>query len=389
MLTITNARIITPDSVLDGYELTIEGDRITSLQPQRATKGGQVLDAGGAYLLPGLVDIHADYIERMAAPRPTSVMDFRLSLREAERELVTHGITTMFHSLAIYDFTEFLYSPIRAPEATQALISLIDSTHDSRHLIRHRLHARFEIDNVSRVEELRGYIREGKVHLISFMDHTPGQGQYRDLELYRKTLKAYRQISDTEITAVIEKSRGREKLTIEAIRELAGYAGEHGIAVASHDDDTLEKLTLVRELGTTISEFPVTLQVARAAREAGLHTVAGAPNVLLGGSHSGNLSAAEAILDGAVDVLCSDYYPPSLIHAVFAMHRIHGLGLAETVRLVTANPARAVLMDDEVGSIEIGKKADILLVTIGDDVFPAVTTAIVDGIKIYESRYRR
>ncbi|MFP4112746.1 MAG: phosphonate metabolism protein PhnM [Spirochaetota bacterium] len=404
----TNGRIITEDAILDDHDLVVEGDRIAAIVPsaeRRAAgasddgapdhgtpgrfRGPTVIDAEGGYVMPGLIDIHADYIEHMAAPRPTSVMDFRLSLREAERELVTHGITTMYHSLAIYDFTEFNAGPIRTPENTQRLISLIGAMHDSPHIIRHRFHARFEIDNLSRVDELRGYIRDGQVHLISFMDHTPGQGQYRDLELYRKTLKSYRKISDDEVVQIIEKSRNRQKLTIEAITELATYAREHGIAVASHDDDSVAKLELVREFGTTISEFPVTLEVARAARDLGLHTIAGAPNILLGGSHSGNLSAAEAVLDGSVDVLCSDYYPPALIHSVFQLHHAHGLDLPSVVRLVTTNPARAVLMDDELGSLEPGKRADIIVVKELEDGYPAVTRAIVGGAVVHATAYRQ
>ena len=391
MYVITNARIVTPDAVLDNHELVVDADRIVQIRPARAhtTNEAGVIDADGGYLMPGFIDIHADYIEHMAAPRPTSVMDFRLSLHESERELITHGISTMFHSLAIYDFTEFMPSPIRSPENTRRLISLIDATHEASHLIRHRFHARFEVDNLKRVDELRGYIDEGKVHLISFMDHTPGQGQYRDLEMYRKTLQAYRKISDEEVVKVIEKSRSREKLTIDAVKELTAYARAHGIAVASHDDDSLEKLDLVEEIGTTISEFPITLDVAREARARGLHTVAGAPNILLGGSHSGNLSAEEAVCDGSVDVLCSDYYPPALLHAVFRLYRTSGVPMVDAVRLVTANPARAVLMDHEIGTLAEGMKADMIVVNELDDGFPVVTTALVDGTVVFTSRYRR
>jgi alpha-D-ribose 1-methylphosphonate 5-triphosphate diphosphatase len=410
---ITNGQIVTPDEVLSGYDLVIENEWIRSIsrsgsgefasrQAAAAFLSGrgataassadpgnaEIIDAAGAYVIPGLIDIHADYIEHMAAPRPTSVMDFGLSLRESERELITHGVTTMYHSLAIYDFTEFMPSPIRSPEYTQKLISIIDASHDSWHMIRHRFHARFEIDNLRRVDELRGYIRDGKVHLLSFMDHTPGQGQYRDLETYRKTLKAYRNLSDEEVGRIVEQSRNRQKLTADAINELSRYARDHGLAVASHDDDSIEKLDLVAGFGTTISEFPITLEVAREARSRGMHTVAGAPNILLGGSHSGNLSAAEAILDGSVDVLCSDYYPASLLHAVFKMHRDHGLDLASMIALVTVNPARAVLMDSEIGSLAAEKRADVLIVREVDG-YPSVTDAFVDGERVYSARYRR
>lgn len=398
-LVIVNGRIVTEDDVLEGWTITVRGDRIAEISPEthsrdRAQPGGDapraatILDAGGAYVMPGFIDVHADYIEHMAAPRPTSVMDFTLALRESERELITHGVTTMFHSLAIYDFTEFMPSPIRSPENTQKLISLIDTTHHRKHILRHRFHARFEIDNLSRVDELIAYIQDHKVHLISFMDHTPGQGQYRNLEVYRKTLKGYRNLTDAEVDNIIRDSQRREKLTIDSIRKIASLAAENSIAIASHDDDSLEKLSLVQSFGTSISEFPITLDVAREARRLGLHTVAGAPNILLGGSHSGNLSAAEAILDGSVDILCSDYYPAALLHGVFFMHQEHRLGLPEMTRLVTINPARAVMMDEDLGSLAVGKKADILIVDTINGGFPVVRAAIVDGRPVLETRYR-
>jgi alpha-D-ribose 1-methylphosphonate 5-triphosphate diphosphatase len=388
---LTGGRIITPREVVENHALLIRNERIIDLVPAELVSeaAAEVIDVDGAYIMPGIIDIHADYIEHMAAPRPTSMMDFRLALRESERELITHGVTTMYHSLAIYDFTEFMPSPVRHPDHTRRLIGLIDSTRHSEHLIRHRFHARFEIDNLNRVAELEEYIREGTVHLISFMDHTPGQGQYRNLEIYRKTLKGYRNLSDHEVDAIILKSKSREKLTLHAIAELAQLAAEHGIAVASHDDDSLEKLTLVRGFGATISEFPITLEVALAARELGMHAVAGAPNVLLGGSHSGNLSAAEAVLAGAVDVLCSDYYPASLLHAVFQLHHEQGHYLPDMVNLVTRNPAAAVLADEELGSVEAGKRADLLIVDLLEDGTPAVTGAFVDGVYVYSSVYRR
>jgi alpha-D-ribose 1-methylphosphonate 5-triphosphate diphosphatase len=137
-----------------------------------------------------------------------------------------------------------------------------------------------------------------------------------------------------------------------------------------------------------ISEFPVTLEAAREARRLGMKTVVGAPNVLMGGSHSGNLSATEAVLDGSADILCSDYYPASLIHAVFKLAEEHGLGLPAATRLATLNAATAVNMGSEIGSLKPGKKADIIIVNKIGEGFPAVTTAFVDGRRIMTSEYR-
>lgn len=391
MYLITNGLIVTEETILDGYDILIQGDKIARISPRGEIKADgrtEVIDAGGGYLAPGFIDIHSDYIEHMAAPRPTSLMDFRLSLRETEKELITHGITTMFHSLSIYKSTEYKYRPIREPENVRRLLELIESSHTSKHLVRHRFHARFEIDNVVEVDNLKSYIAANKVHLVSFMDHTPGQGQYRDLEVYRATLRGYDDVTDEGIDELIRKHMSKEKLTAQGIREIAGMALETGIAVASHDDDSLEKLDLVKGFGATISEFPITLEIARRAKEQGMYTVAGAPNVILGGSHSGNLSAAEAIREKCIDILCSDYYPASLLHAVFYLAERCGQDLADMFRLVTLHPARAVKMDHEIGSIRVGKKADLILIAMIEEDFPVITAVFVDGKLIQRTNYR-
>ncbi|WP_027416789.1 phosphonate metabolism protein PhnM [Aneurinibacillus terranovensis] len=391
MYLITNGRIITEEAIFDGFDLLIKGDKIHQI----AFKGEidvdenvEVIDAAGGYISPGFIDLHSDYIEHMAAPRPTSLMDFHLGLRETEKELIAHGITTMYHSLSLLKSTEYSYKPIREPENVRKFINLIDETHRTKHLVRHRFHARFEIDNIEEIDNLKSYITEQKVHLISFMDHTPGQGQYRNLEIYRKTVKGYNDFSDEEIDRIIVDHQNKEKVTIEKIRELAELAKEHGIAIASHDDDSIEKLELVQSFGTTISEFPITIEIAKKAKENGMVTIAGAPNVLLGGSHSGNLSAAEAIQQKCIDILCSDYYPAALLHAVFEMNKKYQMDLVELFKLVSINPAKAVNMDEEIGSIREGKKADLLILEKIDQDFPVVTAVFVDGELIQKTDYR-
>lgn len=391
MYLITNGKIITESAILEGFDLLIEGDRIKQITfsgefPHK--EDIQIIDAAGGYISPGFIDLHSDYIEHMAAPRPTSLMNFQLSLLEAEKELIAHGITTMYHSLSLFKFTEYAYKPIREPENVRKFIDLIDQSHKSCHLVRHRFHARFEIDNVDEVDNLKSYIAEKKVHLISFMDHTPGQGQYRDLEVYRNTVKGYNDISDAEIDRIITKHMTKEKIALEAIQEIAQAAKENNIAIASHDDDSIQKLELVKSLGAEISEFPITMEIAKKAKEQGMYTSAGAPNVLLGGSHSGNLSAAEAIKEKAIDILCSDYYPAAMLHAVFELTKNFGLDLAEMFKLVTINPAKAVKLDHEIGSIKEGKKADLLIIEKVQSDFPVITAVMVDGKLIQKTNYR-
>jgi len=391
MYLITNGQVVTEEAILANHEVLIQAGRISGVYPSGTIshdQAAEVIDVAGGYIAPGFIDIHADFIETMASPRPTSVMDFNLSIRETEKVLIGHGITTMFHSLSLYKEDEFGFKPIRQPENVRQLIDLIDVSHSRKHLIRHRFHARFEIDNFNEVENLKECLRQDKVHLVSFMDHSPGQGQYRNLEVYRKTLKGYKAISDEAIDGIIAKNQVKEKMTIQMISEIADLARKKNIAIASHDDDTVEKIGLVQQFGATISEFPITLEVAKEAKRQGMYTIAGAPNVLLNGSHSGNLCATQAIQHQAIDILCSDYYPAALLHAVFVLHEQHGQDLGQMFNLVSINPAKAVNMAEEIGSIKAGKKADIVVINKIDTNYPAITAVFVDGKLMMQTHYR-
>ena len=236
----------------------------------------------------------------------------------------------------------------------------------------------------------KAMIAQGLAHEISFMDHSPGQGQYRNLEIYQKTIRKYhgREIEELGFEKVLEMQRNKKTLSFEQLKELCRFAHENGVAVASHDDDTLEKLDINREIGVDISEFPINLEAAKYARSLGFATVVGAPNILLGGSHSGNMSAAEAIQAGCADILCSDYYPPAILHSIFAMHLKYGVPLPEMVKKATLNPAVAMGLGQDYGSIEPGKKADLLVIGILDG-YPVITHVLVDGRTTSRVEYRR
>ncbi|WP_339258409.1 phosphonate metabolism protein PhnM [Lysinibacillus sp. FSL K6-3209] len=390
MLAIINGVIVTEQQFLKNHIVLVEDNLINAIVHEADIElhGIEILDAKGGYVSPGFVDIHSDYIETIVSPRPTSVMSMNIGLRESERILMTHGITTIFHSLSYYGDDKYSHKAIRNPENVQKCVDAIYASHEEPHLIRHRLHARFEIDSIDQIPNLERNIKDGKVHLLSFMDHTPGQGQYRNLEIYKNIMRGYRSMSDQEANVLIQNQVDKAKMTFDDIERLSRLAIEHNIAVASHDDDDVAKLQLVQSYGTTISEFPITLDVAKEAKKMGMQTIAGAPNILNGGSHSGNLSASEAIQAQVIDIICSDYYPPAMLHGIFELSKQYDEDLHRLFQLVTINPARAVNLDHEIGSIEVGKKADILIIEQMEDGYPVVTTTMVDGNIIMQTNYR-
>jgi alpha-D-ribose 1-methylphosphonate 5-triphosphate diphosphatase len=394
---IFNATVVSSDGLLPHHAVIIREDRIHSVLPMDALngydKGGEEMlyfDARGGYVMPGFIDIHSDYIEGVIQPRPTSLMDFETGLREAEKQLLGHGVTTIYHSLSLMkDGGLSGKHSFRTQANLERLVGLIQDFHNGYHLIRHRFHARYEIDNLEVYDYLLRILDEGMVHELSFMDHTPGQGQYRDLEIYVKSYATWASEWDGKSADEILKAcRNKPTASHSMLKKLAEAAHARGIPLASHDDDSLEKLALMKdEYGAKLTEFPVEMEVARKAHEDGLLVVVGAPNVVLGGSHSGNLSAMEAIRQGCADILCSDYYPSSLLHAVFRLEKEGVLTLPQAVRMLTLNPAKAMGIDGSFGSVEPGKKADLLVVRKIQGC-PMVYKCFIDGRTVIQLEYR-
>ncbi len=390
MIAIQNGRIVQPDRIIEGKVILIEGDRIHAIVDAVPEHTDKVINAHGRYITPGFFDVHSDKIEQFILPRPTAQFDFELALKECERELLHLGITTIYHSLSLFKDEFFGKCPLRTQENVEKMALLIQDLHDRNHLIHHRLHLRIEIDNLDAYDITREMIEKKLVHEISFMDHSPGQGQYRNLAIYEKTISEYqgREIAEQGFEAVLEMHRNKEMLSFEQLKELCELAHANGITVASHDDDTEEKLRVNQKIGVDISEFPIKVEVAKEANRMGFFTVVGAPNILLGGSHSGNMSAGEAIEAGCADILCSDYYPPAILHSIFAMHKNYGVPLPDMINKATLNPARAMKLDKDYGSVEPGKKADLLIIDLLDG-YPVITHVLVDGRTTSRVEYRR
>ena len=389
MIDIKNGRIVTPDQIIEDKILLIDGDRIAGFA-DAANGAERIVNAHERYIIPGIIDVHSDKIEQYIQPRPTSQMDFEFALKICERDLLSAGITTMYHSISLFQDEIFGKSPLRTKENVQKIADLINNIHSRNHLIHHRFHLRIEIDNLEAFGIVRDMIHQGKVHQISFMDHTPGQGQYSNLEVYHDTISKYngKELERIGFEGILEQHKNKQVLSFEQLKELAELAHDNGIPVASHDDDTDGKLAVNKEIGVDISEFPITLETAKSAKKQGFYTVIGAPNILRGCSHSGNLSAAEAILEDCADIICSDYYPSAILSGIFYMHGKFGVPLSKMVNMETLNPARAMRTDKDYGSIETGKKADLIVVDLLDG-YPVITHVFVDGNQTSRIEYRR
>lgn len=378
---ILNGKVVTEDAVIDHCDVVLSGRTIEKVGKASGAdlKNAEIYDAEGKYVMPGLIDIHSDMIENLIQPRSTAVMDFNLAIEEAERLLTGCGITTMFHSISMYRDGTWDVKEIRKASQVKKLAALVKQIQSGQRMIHHRYHLRYEIDNLDCYDDVLQMIEGGLVDLLSFMDHTPGQGQYKNLEIYKKHQPDEgKSLDDQAFEKLVYDEQHKAVADFDQLKRLADAAGERHISVSSHDDDTVEKLAVNEALGVAISEFPITLETAKAAGDKGFLTVLGAPNILLGGSHSGNLSALDAINAGAASILVSDYYPQALIQAVFYLVNQCHKDMAQMVRLVSINPARATGIDDVTGSIAAGKCGDILIV--GDrDGRPFIEHVFADG----------
>jgi len=378
-LIIENARVITPGGLLENASVTVADGIISDIGRSGATSGRQ-LDAQGMYLLPGMVDLHCDALEQEIEPRSGARFPLNMAVFEMDKKLAACGITTIYQSVSFSPREDGIRRSGIADEIIREVNRLAPSLG-----VRTRVHARFEISNASAVPYLDRLLDEGRINLFSITDHTPGQGQYNDIALYLKISKSARDL-DPASSAEYVNRRISEAVPMRTgyVVRLAGRCRSLGIPIASHDDDTEEKLDAMEEMGVTISEFPINMATAVSASRRGMHISLGAPNVVRGGSTGNNLSAREAISAGAGDILCSDYLPSAMVHAVFALERAGILPLYRAVNMASLNPARAAGIYAYTGSIEAGKSADLVLVDASGEI-PKILKTFVGGREIFST----
>ncbi|RZN38302.1 MAG: alpha-D-ribose 1-methylphosphonate 5-triphosphate diphosphatase [Methanosarcinales archaeon] len=373
-MNIINGHIITPDDVIENGVIEIVDGIITDIH-KNLSKSGDVIDANSGYVLPGIVDIHGDDLETAISPRPSAKFPVDFALMHLDRRNASTGITTKLHAIAYFEDELKNRSIGTSKEIVETITRL-----KGEFLTDHFAHVRCEISGD--LKDVFEVIESPLVKLVSLMDHTPGQGQFTDPARYREYHKRIYGLNDGEIDQIIRNKSGYADELLQNMRDVAEFACARGISIASHDDDSPAKVELVHSIGARISEFPITLDAAKRGRELGMTISMGAPNVVLGRSTSNNLSSSEAIDAGLVDLLCSDYSPWSMLYSAFILWKRGVLTLPHAVNMITRNPAAAVGMDGTIGSIEIGKRADLLVVSERMEL-PVVTRTIVGGEVAY------
>ncbi|MBA4263631.1 MAG: phosphonate metabolism protein PhnM [Comamonadaceae bacterium] len=355
-----NARLVLPNEVVHG-SLSVERGRIHALGADSQLPGA--IDLEGDYLMPGLVEMHTDNFERHLMPRPKVQWAALPALMAHDAEVAAAGITTVFDALGVGDA-----DPDSLRGSTwQSVLQAMDHTREGG-LLRadHHLHVRCELPAPNTIDLFQPFLGHPRLGLISLMDHTPGQRQWEDVNQARTYFTGKKGWSEAKFQQQL--SRAAENQARYAAPHRAWFVAhcqQNGIALASHDDTTEAHVTQAHAEGASMSEFPTTVLAARAARQRGLLTVMGGPNVVRGGSHSGNVAAAELAQLGLLDILSSDYVPASLLGAVLRLEQDGITSLPEAVAMVTRNPAHATGLHDR-GSLEPGLRADLIQVRLVD-----------------------
>jgi alpha-D-ribose 1-methylphosphonate 5-triphosphate diphosphatase len=356
-LILRNAQLILKEAVVFG-SIVIEDGIIADIH-HGAIHWQDGLDLDGDYLLPGLIDLHSDNLEKHLAPRPNVVWSGSLAAIAHDADVIGVGITTVLDAIALSggkngDRERLCHGMFQTLQEAQ-----------DRDCLRaeHLLHIRCELTDARIVERFEAVRNDPRVRMISLMDHSPGQRVFRDVAMWRDYRKKGRGMSDEALDEAFRREVEAHKLYSAPNRAaLGGIAKGQGFVVATHDDATRPDVLEGVSAGSTLAEFPTTLEAARCARECGISNILGAPNILRGNSHVDNVSALSCAAEGLLDILTSDYMPVSLLQAAFKLARSNvGYDIPRSVATVTCNPAEALGLRDR-GEISVGKRADLLQV---------------------------
>jgi len=353
---LSNAQLVTADRVFYGTVLLRDG--MIAEVAEGPSRLPQALDLNGDYLLPGLVELHTDNLERHMTPRPGVDWPSVSAVLSHDAQIIAAGITTVFDAVSIGDVNPKGNRMQKLPTMLDAISKASDA---GLTRAEHRLHLRCELCHPDTLSVFRDLVGNPLVQLVSVMDHSPGQRQFVQESKYREYYMGKYHLTTTQMDDFITLQMANSRQYSDRYRAaIVEHCLALGLSVASHDDATLAHVEESARYGMTIAEFPTTVEAARGCRQQGMSVLMGAPNIVRGGSHSGNVAAADLAAEGLLDILSSDYYPASLLQAAFALAaQSDRIGLAEAVRMVSLAPARSAGLSDR-GEISPGLRADLV-----------------------------
>lgn len=373
---IRSERILLAGKVVPA-DLVLGGGLILEIAPYCSRT--DAVDLGGMFILPGLVDLHSDAVEKEIEPRPGAIFPVKSSLIELDKKLAMSGITTMFHAIAFND--EAIVSS-RGTKTADSIIREIHKINRTDLTVDNLIHVRYEITSFPSIPIIRALMDENKMQLFSIMDHTPGRGQFTSIESWKRFHLPVYDLNEEQADAIIRNKQADRETAYKRIIELLDLARQYNLVLLSHDDDHPDKIDLNRQWGITISEFPLNLATAAYARDQGISTGMGAPNVVRGKSQGGNISARNLIRAGYCDYLCSDYHPSSLLQAAFVLTKNMQMDFNDSLAMVSSTPARIAGLTDR-GEISENMLADLIVVDDRDT--PKVVSTFKAGEIVYSS----